>query len=196
MIRKAEIKRTTSETDILVRLNLDDGNGSALRSGVPFFDHMLNSMASHGRFHLVVECSGDLEVDDHHTVEDVGICIGKAFKKALGDKAGIERFGSATVPMDDSLTMVAVDLSGRAFFKYSGRDLKGVIGKYSEELTVEFLRAFAQHGEFNLHVQLLYGENDHHAHESIFKALGVALRKAFSVTADRLGDIPSTKGTL
>jgi imidazoleglycerol-phosphate dehydratase len=196
MARKSEIKRKTAETDIAVRLNLDGWQKPAVKTGVPFLDHMLDSMSRHGRFQLEIECSGDYQLDDHHTVEDAGICLGKAFKKALGDKAGIKRFGNAVVPMDDALVQTAVDLSGRAYFQYAGAELRGTIGRYSEELTVEFLRAFAANAEMNLHVMLISGENRHHIHEAIFKSLGMALREAFSMDPAMNGEIPSTKGAL
>jgi imidazoleglycerol-phosphate dehydratase len=196
MARRSEIKRKTSETDISVKIDLDGREKSVVRTGVPFFDHMLDAMSRHGRFHVEIECRGDLELDDHHTVEDAGICLGKAFKKALGDKAGINRFGSALVPMDDALAQAVVDLSGRAFFKYTGADLKGYINRYSEELTLEFLRSFSNHAEINLHVELRYGDNRHHIHEAIFKAVGVALGRALSPDAGAQGEIPSTKGTI
>jgi imidazoleglycerol-phosphate dehydratase len=196
MERKATITRRTRETDIRLTLGLDSREAARIFTGVPFFDHMLNSMAKHGRFHLDVQCSGDTEVDDHHTVEDVGICLGKALQKALGDKAGIARFGDASIPMDDALAMAVADLSGRAFFRYSGRELKGYISAYSEELTMEFLRAVSSNAEINLHVLVLHGENSHHVHEAIFKALGVALRKACAVDASLEGEVPSTKGTI
>ncbi len=196
MSRKAEIKRKTSETDISVKLDLDSRQRSEIGTGVPFFDHMLGAMSRHGRFYMQIECRGDYELDDHHTVEDAGICLGKAFRKALGDKAGICRFGSACVPMDDALARTVIDLSGRYFFVYKGDDLRGYINRYNEELTIEFLRSFATHAEMNLHVALLYGDNRHHIHEAIFKSVGVALRGALSIDPESAGDIPSTKGTI
>lgn len=196
MERKATITRRTSETDIKISLLIDGQGPSRIFSGVPFFDHMLSAMARHGRFVLDLQCTGDTEVDDHHTVEDVGICMGKAIHKALGEKAGIMRFGDATVPMDDALAQVAIDLSGRAYFHYSGIKLNGRIGAYSEELTVEFLRALATHAELNLHVIVHHGENRHHIHEAVFKAVGIALRKAWAEDAKLEGEIPSTKGTV
>ncbi len=196
MERKATITRRTRETDIKLTLVLDNREPSHIFTGVPFFDHMLNSMARHGRFHLTIQCSGDTEVDDHHTVEDVGICLGKAIQKVLGDKAGIARFGDALVPMDDALAMAVVDLSGRAFFRYEGSALGGTMGTYSAELTPEFLRALASNAEMNLHVVLFHGENNHHIHEGIYKALGVALKKACALDESLEGDIPSTKGSL
>ncbi|HOP62957.1 MAG TPA: imidazoleglycerol-phosphate dehydratase HisB [Spirochaetota bacterium] len=196
MSRTGFIERKTSETEIHVRVVLDSVESSSIDSGVPFFDHMLNSMSRHGRFHLELSCKGDIHIDDHHTVEDIGICIGKAFKDALGNKTGIRRFGHAVIPMDESLTMVAIDISGRSFFKYSGCELKGTIKSYSEELTLEFLRSFADNAELNLHVEQKYGDNRHHIHESIYKALGVALFNACSLDPFLEGIVPSTKGAL
>lgn len=196
MKRKSEVMRKTSETDIAVRLVLGSRDKSLIESGVPFLDHMLDSMSRHGHFFIELKCKGDYELDFHHTVEDAGIVLGKAFKDALGDKAGIMRFGNAIIPMDDALTLAAVDLSGRAYFKYTGAQLKGYINRYNEELTLEFLRSFAVHAEINLHVMLFYGENRHHIHESIFKSLGVALYKAYTIDDTFKDDIPSTKGTI
>lgn len=194
MERKSEIKRKTKETDITLRMVLDSTQESVIDSGVPFFDHMLASLSKHGQIYLDLVCIGDTNVDDHHSVEDIGICMGRAFKKALGDKSGIGRFGEAIIPMDDALTMVAVDLSGRGYCAISGNDLKGTIRGYSEELTVEFLRSLSSNAEFNLHVKILYGENRHHIHESIFKALGVSLNRAYSIRKKNIDEIPSTKG--
>lgn len=196
MSRTGVVERKTSETDIRLKLILDNTDPSIINSGVSFFDHMLNSMSKHGRFNLNLTCNGDIHVDDHHSVEDIGICLGKAFKEALGDKAGIRRFGNSIIPMDESLSMVAVDISGRAYFKYTGPELKGHIKTYSEELTLEFLRSFADNADFNLHVVQKYGDNRHHIHESIFKALGVALYNACSIDPLIKGRIPSTKGTI
>lgn len=196
MGRKASIKRKTKETDILIELELGSVRESEINSGVPFFDHMLSSMARHGRFYLKLKCKGDYEIDDHHSVEDVGITLGQAFKEALGDRAGTVRFSDATVPMDDALSLVAIDLSGRPFFQYNGRELKGYVGKYNEELTMEFLRSFATHAGINLHVNLYYGDNGHHVHESIFKALAVSLYRAATIDISLKGEIPSTKGTI
>jgi imidazoleglycerol-phosphate dehydratase len=196
MKRNSIIKRKTSETDIIAEVNIDSTAGSVIDTGVPFFDHMLHSLSRHGRFYLNIKCSGDTEIDDHHTVEDTGICIGKAIKEALGNKAGIKRFGHAVVPMDEALTLAAVDMSGRSYFKYTGKELKGVINNYSEELTLEFLRSMAMSAEMNLHIEQKYGDNRHHIHESIFKALGVALYQAFSIDELLSGEILSTKGTI
>ncbi|OQA94137.1 MAG: Imidazoleglycerol-phosphate dehydratase [Spirochaetes bacterium ADurb.Bin218] len=177
-------------------MKLDSIEPSRISSGVPFFDHMLNSMARHGRMSFELKCSGDTHIDDHHSVEDIGICLGMAFREALGDKSGIRRFGSAIIPMDEALTLVAVDISGRAFFKYTGQSLKGAINTYSEELTLEFLRAFADNAMINLHVEQKYGDNRHHVHESIFKALGVALFNAYFKDESLRGVVPSTKGII
>jgi imidazoleglycerol-phosphate dehydratase len=196
MLRKAEIKRKTKETDISLKLILESTEKLEISSGVPFFDHMLSAMSKHGRFALEVQCKGDLEVDSHHSVEDIGICLGKAFKKALGDMTGVTRFGDASVPMDDSLAKAVVDISGRPYFKYTGQDLKGSIGNYDAELTVEFLKSLAFNADINLHVSVLYGENGHHIHEAIFKAIGLALYRASAIDALLKDNIQSTKGSL
>ena len=196
MTRKAEIKRKTSETDISLKLVLDSTEKREIKSGVGFFDHMLSAMSKHGRFALELNCTGDYEVDAHHTVEDVGICLGKAFKKALGDMCGVTRFGEASVPMDDSLAKAVVDLSGRAFFKYTGPELKGCTGDYDSELTIEFLRAFAVNAGINLHVFVHYGDNSHHIQEAVFKALGIAMYKAAKIDDFLKDNIQSTKGSL
>lgn len=196
MERKGSITRKTKETDIAVDITLNSTEKSEITSGVPFFDHMLESMSKHGRFSLKLTCRGDREVDDHHSVEDTGICIGLALKQALGDKSGIQRFGDVTIPMDDALTMVAIDCSGRPYYNYTGPILNGSIATYSEELTGEFLRALAMNAGINLHVKVFYGQNKHHVHETIFKALGIALYRA-TVKDDSLkGYVPSTKGML
>jgi imidazoleglycerol-phosphate dehydratase len=196
MKRKADFSRKTKETDISVDIELFSRNESDIESGVPFFDHMLASLSRHGRFFLKLECSGDTHIDDHHTVEDTGICLGSAFNKVLGKKEGIRRFGDAIIPMDDALTLIAVDISGRPCFRYEGTKLSGSIKKYSEELTLEFLKSFSDHAGINLHVRVLHGENRHHIHESIFKALGVALSKACEIDPFLEGKPITTKGTL
>jgi imidazoleglycerol-phosphate dehydratase len=196
MERKGSITRKTKETDISAEVVLDSVQKSEISSGVPFFDHMLESLAKHGRICLKLSCAGDREIDDHHSVEDVGIVFGQAYRQALGEKSGIKRFGDITIPMDDALTLVAVDLSGRPFYKYSGPELTGVIGAYDEELTDEFLRAFAMNAGVNLHVMVFYGQNKHHVHETIFKALGLALYKAAAMDDMIKGVVPSTKGTI
>ena len=193
MERKADIKRKTSETDISLKINLDGNCPSDITSGVPFFDHMMNAFAKHGQFYLELKCEGDTHIDDHHSVEDIGIVLGLAFKKALGDKKGISRFGFASVPMDDSLAQVSVDFSGRAYYKYTGCELSGYISDYAEELTNEFFYAFAANAGLNLHANLIYGQNRHHIHEALFKALAVAVREAKKIVSD---EIPSTKGVI
>jgi imidazoleglycerol-phosphate dehydratase len=195
ILRSGSFERTTSETSISVKLALGSSAISVISSGVPFFDHMLSAFSRHGRFALELECKGDTHIDDHHSVEDCGICIGTALQRALGDKAGINRFGFASVPMDETLAQVSIDLSGRAYFVYSGPELEGYISAYNAELTREFLYALAMNCGCNLHVQVVYGSNRHHIHEAIFKALGVALRQA--VERSRGFDaVPSTKGVL
>lgn len=195
-VRKGAFERSTKETVISVSMQLGSTGESRIDSGVPFFDHMISSFSKHGMMELVLSCKGDTHIDDHHSVEDIGIVMGKAFALALGDKKGITRFGFASVPMDDSLCQVSVDLSGRPFFKYEGVKLEGKINRYDEELTNEFLYAFATNCGANIHVNLLYGENRHHIHEAIYKALGLALRNAYTIDPMRAGEIPSTKGTL
>ena len=196
MERVSVIERKTNETDIRVEINLDKIGSSVIDTGIPFFDHMLNSMMRHGRFTASIKCKGDIEVDDHHTVEDIGICLGKAFNDAVGNKTGIKRFGSVVIPMDDALTLVSVDIAGRAFFKFTGTELKGYIKEYSEELTLEFLRSFSDNAQINLHVEQKYGDNRHHIHESIFKALGLALHEGCKIDDSLGGSIQSTKGSI
>ncbi|HNX59256.1 MAG TPA: imidazoleglycerol-phosphate dehydratase HisB [Spirochaetota bacterium] len=195
-VRKGAFERSTKETVISVSIQLGSAGESRIDSGVPFFDHMISSFSKHGMMELVLSCKGDTHIDDHHSVEDIGIVMGKAFALALGDKKGISRFGFASVPMDDSLCQVSVDLSGRPYFRYEGVKLEGKINRYDEELTNEFLYAFSTNSGANIHVNLLYGENRHHIHEAIYKALGLALRNAYTIDPMRAGEIPSTKGTL
>ncbi len=195
-MNKSEIKRTTKETDISASLELNSLERAEVDTGVPFFDHMLMSMARHGRFCLKIKCSGDYEVDDHHTVEDAGICIGRVLKESLGDKAGIHRFGEALIPMDDALVMAAVDLSGRYFLDISGADFSGYVGRYSEELTLEFFRSLAVNAGINLHIRVLAGANRHHIHEAIFKAAGIAIYRAARPDDFLNGQVLSTKGTI
>jgi imidazoleglycerol-phosphate dehydratase len=194
-MRKAEITRNTQETKISVALNLDDYSKIEIDTGIGFFDHMLNAFAKHGRFGLVVKADGDLDVDPHHTTEDVGIVIGECFKQALGDKSGIERFGMAFVPLDETLSRVVVDLSGRAYLVFEGEFANPKLGGYDTEVTQDFFQALAFAGEFNLHASVLYGRNTHHKIETLFKALGRALRQAVDLNPNVLG-IPSTKGVI
>ncbi len=197
MTRAATITRKTNETDICVELNLD-GEGYKNETGVGFFDHMLDHVARHGRLLLKVKAKGDYQIDDHHTVEDVGIALGQALEKALGDKRGIERYGFASVPMDEALARVSIDLSGRAALVMDVRDpgfaaSAGKIGNFDTQLVREFLTALVHNGRFNCHVEVPAGENYHHIAEAIFKALGRALRQAVAITGD---EVPSTKGVL
>ncbi|MBQ1510183.1 MAG: imidazoleglycerol-phosphate dehydratase HisB [Selenomonadaceae bacterium] len=194
-MRKGSVSRRTAETDISVSLELDGTGKAEVHSGIGFFDHMLNLFAAHGLFDLTVQCNGDIEVDGHHSVEDIGIALGDALKEALGDKKGIARYGSFYLPMDESLALVALDISGRPFLVYDGGEMAPMIGGYDTELTEEFLRAFAFHAGITLHVKVLYGTNSHHKVEAIFKALGHALRIAAGKD-DRVQGVPSTKGVL
>ncbi len=193
--RTATIDRKTSETEIKLTLVLDGEGRSEIRTGIPFFDHMLTLLARHGLFDLTVEAKGDIEVDFHHTVEDVGIAIGAALSKALGDKAGIRRYGHAYVPMDEALARVVVDCSGRPFLAYEAPRGVEAIGLFPFQLVEEFLRALAVNAGLTLHVSILAGRDAHHMAEGIFKALGRALDVAVSHD-DRVKGIPSTKGVL
>ncbi len=192
-MRVAELNRKTKETDITLSLNLDGGEIS-IDTGIGFFDHMLNSFAVHGRFGLKVKVEGDLNVDDHHTVEDTGIVLGKAFAKALGDKSSIERFGSFYVPMDEALAFASLDISGRPFMVFEADFPQEKCGDYTAALTVEFMRAFAYNAEITLHVKSLYGYNSHHIVEAIYKAVAHALKIA--VKKNDSGVPLSTKGVL
>lgn len=193
--RAATIDRKTSETEIKLTLVIDGEGRSEVRTGIPFFDHMLTLFARHGLFDLTVEAKGDIEVDFHHTVEDVGIAIGAALSKALGDKAGIRRYGHAYVPMDEALARVVVDCSGRPFLAYEAPRGVEAIGLFPFQLVEEFLRALAVNAGLTLHVSILAGRDAHHMAEGIFKALGRALDVAVSHD-DRVKGIPSTKGVL
>ncbi|WP_166485245.1 imidazoleglycerol-phosphate dehydratase HisB [Candidatus Desulforudis audaxviator] len=193
-MRKAEVRRQTRETEIRVQLQVDGTGEYALDTGVPFLEHMLALTAKFSGFDLQIRARGDLDVDDHHTVEDVGICLGEALVKALGDKAGIGRFGHAIVPMDDALALVAVDLSGRGYLAFDVPMPSPQVGRFDTELVEEFLRALAYNGRFNLHVRLLAGANTHHIIEAVFKGLGVALGSAARINAQR--GVPSTKGVI
>jgi imidazoleglycerol-phosphate dehydratase len=195
MTRAAEIDRQTGETEIHVELELD-GDGDGQRStGVGFFDHMLDLLARHGRLNLTVSARGDLETGAHHTVEDVGICIGQALDRALGDRSGIARYGQATVPMDESRASCAIDISGRGLCAFEAVLPPGAIGNFDHELTEEFFRALANNANLTLHVTVDAGTNAHHVIEAMFKATARALRGAVSLDATERG-VPSTKGTL
>lgn len=192
-MRCAIVERKTKETDIKLILNLDGGKVS-VNTGVGFFDHMLNSFATHGGFGLELTVSGDLEVDCHHTVEDAGIALGKAFNEALGDKGSIDRFGSFYVPMDEALAFASVDISGRPFLVFDASFPQEKCGEYDCALTVEFMRAFANNSGITVHMKSLYGENSHHITEALFKALAHALRLA--VKQNETNKPLSTKGVL
>lgn len=185
--------RKTNETDIRVNLNLDGTGEHRIDTGIPFFDHMLAQLARHGHFDLEIEAKGDLEIDGHHTVEDVGWVLGQALRETLGDRRGIVRFGHAFVPLDEALTRVVIDLSGRPYLVYKAEFKSPRIGALQTELIEEFLKAFVQEGRFNLHVENLYGRNQHHIAETIFKGTARALHVATRVEHSQ---IPSTKGVL
>jgi len=191
--RKATKSRKTTETEIRVSLNLDGTGESAIGTGIPFFDHMLAQLARHGHFDLEISAKGDLEIDGHHTVEDVGWVLGQAFREAGGDRRGIVRFAHAYVPLDEALTRVVIDLSGRPYLIYKVEFRATRIGDLQTELIEEFLKAFVQEGLFNLHVENLYGRNQHHIAETIFKATARALHVATRVEHTQ---VPSTKGVL
>jgi imidazoleglycerol-phosphate dehydratase len=193
--RTAEISRKTKETQIRIALNFDGTGKAAARTGVGFFDHMLDLLARHSLIDLTVDAKGDLDVDAHHTVEDVGIVLGQAIEKALGDKRGIYRYGWAIVPMDESLAQVAIDLSGRPAFVFKVKFPRGTIGDFPVELVEEFFKSIATNAKMNLHVTVPYGTNNHHISEAIFKATAKALRQAVSHDP-RNTDVPSTKGSL
>ncbi len=195
MDRTAEISRQTKETKVKLSINLDGTGKTSAKTGVGFFDHMLDLLGRHSLIDITVEADGDLQVDAHHTVEDVGIVLGQALDKALGDKRGIQRYGWAIVPMDETLAQVAIDLSGRPAFVYNAKYAGGTIGTFPVELVEEFFKGVSINGKLNLHINVLYGTNNHHIAESIFKATAKALRQA--VTLDpRNSDVPSTKGSL
>ncbi len=191
--RTKTITRQTKETFVRLTLGLDGHQEISIQTGIPFFDHMLKAMAFHAGFDLRIEVNGDLEVDTHHTVEDVGLVFGKAFMDALGDKRGIKRFGFAYVPMDDALSRVVVDLSGRPYLVFDANFDVPVIGTLETETIAEFMKSFAFEAKLNLHIETLYGSNNHHIAESIFKATGLALRQAVCVEGE---EMPSTKGVL
>ena len=195
MEAKTEVERKTKETAIRVGLKLDGSGQSEISTGIPFFDHMLVLLAVHGFFDLAVKAKGDLEVDFHHTVEDVGLVLGEAFDQALGNRRGIKRFGHAVTPMDDALTAVTVDLSKRPYLAYQVPSFNPSGSGFNVSLAKEFFRAFATRGGLNLHINVSYGENEHHIIESMFKALGRALDQA-TLMDERIKGVRSSKGTL
>lgn len=195
-MRTAEIKRNTAETQIELSLNLDGCGQSTIDTGCGFLDHMLTLFARHGRFDLRVTCCGDTQVDDHHSVEDIGICLGTAFAQALGDKRGIIRYGSMTLPMDETLILSAVDLSGRSHLSYGLQIPTQKIGTFDTELTEEFFLGFTRCANITLHIQQLAGKNSHHIVEGTFKSVARSLRQAVAIDAAFASEIPSTKGVL
>lgn len=194
MNRTAEISRKTKETDINISLNLDESGKVSINTGIGFLDHMLTALAVHGGFSLSVDCKGDLKVDGHHTTEDIGIVLGQAFAKALGDKAGIMRYGNAFIPMDEALAFCALDISARPFLVFNAQFANERVGEFDTCLTEEFMRAFAFNAGITLHLRLEYGSNDHHKIEALFKALAYALKAAVKRNTD--GSVVSTKGML
>lgn len=195
-MRKSEIKRTTAETDIALSLCLDGTGKSEIDTGVGFLDHMLTLFARHGRFDLTVKCVGDTNVDDHHSVEDIGIVLGQAFSEALGDKGGICRYGDMMLPMDETLILCAVDISGRACLRFNADMPTEKIGTFDTELVKEFFLAFVRKSEITLHIRKLDGENSHHIAEGIFKAFAHTLAKATAKNEALEGRVLSTKGVL
>ena len=195
-MRQAEVSRKTGETDIRIRLELDGTGKNVIDTGVGFLDHMLTLFASHGRFDLEVSCKGDTYVDDHHSVEDIGIALGKAFEQALGDKKGIVRYGSTILPMDESLILSAVDLSGRGLLAYDLQIPAEKVGTFDTELTEEFFRALAHNACATLHIKQLAGGNSHHIIEGAFKSVARSLRTAVAIDPACADEIPSTKGVL
>ncbi len=195
-MRESVIERKTGETDIRVELTLDGTGTYEINTGVGFLDHMLELFARHGRFNLKVTCKGDTRVDDHHSVEDIGIALGTAFDRALGDKKGIVRYGSMLLPMDESLVMSAVDLSGRGFLAYDLAIPTEKVGSFDTELTEEFFRAFAMNARCTLHIRQMAGKNSHHIIEAAFKSVARSLRAAVKIDAEAADEVPSTKGVL
>jgi len=196
MNRKATIERNTRETEISLELDLDCSDPSKVDTGIPFLNHMLDLMATHGFMQLIIKGRGDTQIDDHHTVEDLGICLGMAFKQALGKKEGIRRYGEATVPMDETLVRVVLDISNRPFLAYRVNLRKNTAGNFDVGLIKEFFRALAFNAGITLHIDLLSGEEPHHISEAVFKAFGKAFDKATRLESRLKGKLPSTKGLL
>jgi imidazoleglycerol-phosphate dehydratase len=195
-MRKAFVSRKTKETEIEVRVDLDGQGLAEISTGIGFFDHMLEQVARHSLIDTAIVAKGDLHIDFHHTVEDTGIALGQALRQALGDMRGIQRFADVTLPMDETLTRVAIDISGRPFLVFRTEFTRPKIGEFDTELVREFFQAFATHLGANLHIETFYGENSHHIAESSFKALARALRNAVAIDTRRAAEIPSTKGIL
>lgn len=196
MNRTAEVTRNTKETQIRVKLNLDGKGVAQLATGLPFLEHMLDQVARHGMLDIEIEAKGDLHIDAHHTVEDIGITLGQAFAKAIGDKAGIRRYGHAYVPLDEALSRVVIDFSGRPSLEYRVEYTRALIGEFDVDLMHEFFQGFVNHAQVTLHVDNLRGDNAHHQCETIFKAFARALRMAAEADPRGAGAIPSTKGSL
>lgn len=194
-MRQASLSRETAETSISLDFSIDGTGNTKIQSGSGFFDHMLTLFTKHGLFDLKVKCDGDTEVDYHHTVEDIGIVLGQAFNESLGTKEGIERYATVSVPMDEALSTVSLDISGRSFLVFNVEGLKDKVGDFDTELIEEFFHAFTSHAKVTLHINLQYGKNTHHIIESIFKAFGRTMRIASSINPDVKG-VPSTKGLL
>jgi imidazoleglycerol-phosphate dehydratase len=192
----ADIERKTKETRIRVRLNLDGQGAATLATGIPFLEHMLDQVARHGMVDLEVQAEGDLHIDAHHTVEDIGITLGQAFHKAIGDKAGIRRYGHAYVPLDEALSRVVIDFSGRPGLTYDVKFTRALIGEFDADLVHEFFQGFVNHAQVTLHIDNLRGDNAHHQCETVFKAFARALRAAAEPDPRAAGVVPSTKGTL
>ena len=195
-MRKGAVKRTTKETDIDVSVDLDGKGTAQVATGIGFLDHMLDLLARHSRMDIVVKAKGDLHIDHHHTTEDIGIALGQAVKQALGDLKGITRYADVHVPMDEALSRVAIDVSGRPMLVFKVKFVRDKIGTFDTELVNEWFQAFAMNAGITLHVETLYGTNDHHISESCFKALARALRTAFTIDPRAANEIPSTKGSL
>lgn len=195
-MRKAAIRRTTKETDVEVEVNLDGNGTSSVATGIGFLDHMLDLLARHARLDVAVKAKGDLHVDHHHTTEDVGIALGQAVKRALGEMKGIVRYADVHVPMDEALTRVAIDVSGRPFLVFKPKFGRDKVGSFDTELVQEWFQAFAMNAGLTLHVETLYGSNDHHIAESCFKGLARALRAAIAIDPRAADEVPSTKGML
>jgi imidazoleglycerol-phosphate dehydratase len=195
-MRAAEIQRDTKETQIRVRLNLDGTGRAKLATGIPFLEHMLDQVARHGMLDLDIEARGDLHIDAHHTVEDIGITLGQAFAKAIGDKAGVRRYGHAYVPLDEALSRVVIDFSGRPGLVYKVEFTRALIGEFDADLVREFFQGFVNHAQVTLHIDNLRGDNAHHQCETMFKAFARALRMAAEPDPRAAGSIPSTKGVL
>ncbi|MGN1315897.1 MAG: imidazoleglycerol-phosphate dehydratase HisB [Acutalibacteraceae bacterium] len=195
-MRSAEVKRKTAETDVFVKLNLDGNGTCSIETGIGFLDHMLVLLAKHSRFDLDVKCVGDINVDGHHTTEDIGIALGQAFKEALGDKAGINRYANTLLPMDEALILTAVDISGRPYLRYNLEIPAAMVGDFDTELVREFFVAFAFNGGVTLHIRQIDGVNSHHIIEGAFKSFARSLKSAVAVDETLGGEIPSSKGVL